>query len=105
ITYTSEIPEYDSDFSNSGFGYAQGVDVFWRDSKSLKNIDYWVSYSFLDTQRRYQNFPQEAQPSFVNRHNFSVVGKYWINDLRSQVGLSYAFASGRNYTDPNQEGF
>jgi len=79
--------------------------VFWRDSKSIKNLDYWVSYSFLDTERDYRSFPAAAQPSFVNKHNMSIVGKYWINDLRSQLGLTYAYASGRNYTNPNASGF
>ncbi len=91
--------------SNKGFGYAKGLDVFWRDSKTLKNFDYWISYSFLDSERKYKNYPMEAQPNFVNKHNLSVIGKYWIDDWKSQVGFSYGFASGRPYTDPNSEGF
>ena len=35
--------------NNNGSGYAKGVELFWRDKKSLKNIDYWVSYSYLDS--------------------------------------------------------
>mgnify|MGYP000580514224 FL=1 len=64
-----------------------------------------MSYSLLDTKRDYRNYPSEAQPNFANTHNLSIVGKYWINDWRSQVGFSYAFASGRTYTDPNTTGF
>ena len=59
----------------------------------------------LDTKRDYKNFPIAAQPNFANTHNLSVVGKYWIDSWKSQVGLSYNFASGRSYTDPNQMGF
>jgi len=33
------------------------------------------------------------------------VGKYWIEKWKSQVGVSYNFASGRTYTDPNRDGF
>ena len=68
-------------------------------------MDYWISYSFLDTERDYKHYPYAAKPSFVNTHNLSVVGKYWIDHWRSQVGFSYAFATGRNYTDPNIDGF
>ena len=86
-------------------GYASGVDVFWRDNESFKNLEYWVSYSYLDTERDHRNFPTQARPAFASEHNFSVVTKYWIEDWKSQVGFSYVFASGRNYTDPNSPGF
>ena len=106
-----DLLHYDSDngfisnVSNNGNGYAKGLDLFWRDSKSLKYIDYWVSYSYLDTKRKYKNYPTEAQPNFANKHNLSLVGKYWIDDWKSQVGFSYSFATGRTYTNPNMEGF
>jgi hypothetical protein len=91
--------------SNDGFGYAKGLDMFWRDSKTIKNLDYWISYSFLDSRRKYKDYPLESQPNFVNTHNLSVIGKYWIDDWKSQVGFSYGYASGRTYTNPNSEGF
>ena len=34
-----------------------------------------------------------------------MVGKYWIDKWRSQVGFSYALASGRTFTNPNEPGF
>lgn len=105
VKYNSELIDFDTNFDNSGSGYAKGIDLFWRDNKNIKNVDYWVSYSFLDTERDYKNYPYAAQPNFVNTHNLSVVGKYWVDTLKSQVGFSYAFASGRNYTDPNTDGF
>jgi len=105
ITYDSEFIDFETGIANDGYGYAKGLDLFWRDSKTIKNIDYWVSYSYLDTKRKYRNYPMEAQPNFANTHNLSVVGKYWISDWKSQVGFSYAYATGRSYTDPNMEGF
>lgn len=105
LKYNTEIPEFDSNYSNTGFGYAQGLDLFWRDNKSIKNTDYWLSYSYLDTKRDYQKFPEQATPNFANTHNFSAVAKYWIDDWKSQVGFSYTFASGRPYTDPNTDAF
>ena len=105
VKYDTDFASFDSNYDNEGNGFSKGIDFFWRDSKSIKNLDYWVSYSFLDTERDYRNFPRAAEPSFVNKHNISVVGKYWIDDLRSQLGVSYAYASGRNYTNPNEIGF
>lgn len=105
VKYNTEFPAFSSVYNNLGDGYSQGIDLFWRDNKSFKNLDYWVSYSYLDTERDYRNFPSAAVPSFVNNHNFSVVGKYWINSLKSQIGMSYAFATGRTYTNPNEAGF
>lgn len=94
-----------SNYSNFGEGYAKGIDVFWRDNKNIKNTDYWISYSFLDTERDYKNYPTKATPSFASTHNLSVVAKHWVADWKSQIGFSYNFASGRNYTNPNEVGF
>lgn len=105
VKYDTEFADFNSNFNNNGYGFAKGIDFFYRDSKTIKNVDYWVSYSLLDTKRDYKNYTMEAQPNFANTHNVSVVGKYWINDWRSQVGFSYALASGRTFTNPNEAGF
>ena len=105
IKYDTEFPGFESIYTNKGDGYAQGIDIFWRDNESIKNVDYWISYSYLDTERKYQNFPVNATPSFVNTNNLTVVGKYWVDDWKSQIGFSCQFASGRTYTNPNTQGF
>lgn len=105
VKYNTELPEFDSAYNNKGKGYARGIDLFWRDNKGIKNLDYWLSYSFLDTQRDFRNYPNSSQPSFANKHNASLVTKYWIEKWKSQMGLTYRFASGRTYTDKNKEGF
>ena len=105
IKYDDEFTTFDTNFSNDGYGFAKGIDLFWRDNKSIKNTDYWVSYSYLDSKRNFRDYPMEAQPNFANTHNLSVVGKYFIDDWKSQVGFSYAFGSGRTHTNPNIEGF
>ncbi|HYC83689.1 MAG TPA: TonB-dependent receptor [Chryseosolibacter sp.] len=94
-----------SDLDNSGEGYARGFELFWRDGESVKKLDYWLSYSFLDTEREYLNFPVAAVPTFASRHNFSAVAKYFVTDLRSQLGATYSFASARPYHDPNTSSF
>lgn len=105
VTFEGEFASFDSNYGNDGDGYAQGIDIFWRDDNTIKNVDYWVSYSYLDTKRMYLNYPTEATPSFANTHNLSVVGKYWVGDWKSQFGISYQHASGRSYTNPNEPGF
>jgi hypothetical protein len=105
VKYDTDIPQFDSNYNNLGSGYATGLDIFWRDNKNIKNLDYWISYSFLDTARDYLNFKERATPNFAPKHNFSVVTKYWINDWRSQVGFSYTYASGRPFDNPNTNEF
>lgn len=105
VKFDTEFESFTSNFNSDGSGYAQGLDVFWRDNTSVKNLDYWVSYSLLDTQRNHRNFPNQAQPNFASKHNFSIVGKYWVESLKSQIGLDYTHASGRPYTNPNTNQF
>ncbi|MDN5203973.1 TonB-dependent receptor [Fulvivirgaceae bacterium BMA10] len=92
-------------YDNTGVGHARGIDIFWRDNQTLKNVDYWISYSFLDTKRDYRNFPYSAVPRFASSHNFSVVYKHFIEDIKSQIGATYSFTSARPFHDPNQSGF
>ncbi len=94
-----------SNFSNNGEGYAKGLDVFWRDGNSIKNLEYWISYSYTDTKRDYKNYTAEVTPSFVAAHSLSLVTKYWISDWKSQVGFTQQFSSGRPYNNPNETAF
>jgi len=105
IKYNDEMPQFNSVFDNTGYGYASGLDLFWRDNQSIDYLDYWISYSYLNTERDYRNYTQQATPNFAAKHNFSVVTKYFITDWRSQVGLSYNYAAGRPYNDPNTPDF
>ncbi len=91
--------------NTKGTGYAQGFELFWRDNKSVRNLDYWVSYSYLDTERNYLNFPISAIPTFASQHNFSVVGKRFITAIKSQLGVTYSYSSPRVFNDPNNETF
>ncbi|MFD2527312.1 carboxypeptidase-like regulatory domain-containing protein [Flavihumibacter stibioxidans] len=83
--------------NNNGNGYAKGAEVFWRDRKSIKGVDYWVSYSFLDTRRDYLNYPYSLQPNFAANHTASLVVKKFISKWKTQVNGSYSFATGRPY--------
>ncbi|MBK7939631.1 MAG: TonB-dependent receptor plug domain-containing protein [Lewinellaceae bacterium] len=91
--------------NNAGHGYARGVDVFFRDQKTIRRGDYWISYSYLDTRRDYRDFPGPAIPVFAAAHNASIVYKQWFPTCNTAVGATYAFQSPRPYHDPNQAGF
>jgi len=101
VKYNTAFTLPTSTFNNTGDGFAKGLDIFWRDNKTLKNTEYWMSYSYLDTKRNYQNYPTQATPDFASKHNASLVVKRWVEDWKSQIGFSYNYASGRSYTDPN----
>ncbi len=91
--------------NNNGDGFAKGLEIFWRDRKSIKDIDYWVSYSFLDSKRNFQNYDQSLFPSFAAKHTLSVVAKKFVTDWKTGFNMSYTYASGRPFynfqTDAN----
>jgi hypothetical protein len=105
IKYEAVDKSSSVNYNNTGSGYAKGLDIFWKDEKSFRNLQYWISYSYLDTERNYKDYPEQAEVNFSNKHNLSVVGKYWISALQSQVGFNYKFASGRAYNNHNEEEF
>ncbi len=82
---------------NNGSGYARGIEIFLRDKKTIKNADFWISYSFLDTQRDFLNFPYRMAPNFAAKHSASFVLKKFVTKLKTNFNMSYSFASGRPY--------
>ena len=83
--------------NNNGNGFAKGFEIFWRDKKTIKNVDYWISYSYLDTKRDFINFPSSIQPSFAAKHTAAFVFKKFVLPWKTQFNLSYNFATGRPY--------
>ncbi len=83
--------------NNNGYGNAKGIEFFWRDKKTIKNVDYWISYSYLDTKRDFLNYPYAIQPSFAATHTASFVFKRFFLPIKTQFNLSYNFATGRPY--------
>lgn len=105
VQYDTREIVYNSVFNNNGSGYAKGLDLFWRDSNLYKNLEYWISYSYIDSERQYKNFPTMATPNFIANHSLSIVTKYFITDWKSQIGFTNSYSSGRPYNDPNQAQF
>jgi outer membrane cobalamin receptor len=96
------ISDRDKNFDNLGYGYARGIDVFWRDEMTIPGADYWISYSFLDTKRKYLDYPILSTPGFASKHNISFVYKHWIQRINLMAGITYSYSSGRPYFNPQR---
>lgn len=94
-----------NNLNNGGSGYARGIDLFFRDKKSIPAGDYWISYSYLDTKRDFRNYPTLATPPFAANHTLNIVYKQYIPKLKSEIGTTYSFATGRTFYNPNQSNF
>ncbi len=106
VKYDPDAMYDPSSYYNTGSGYARGFDIFWRDSySSFKHVDYWISYSFLDTKRDYRDFPERSIPIFASKHNISIAYKQFFPRLRSFLSRTYTYASPRPYNDLNTVGF
>jgi hypothetical protein len=84
-------------YNNNGFGYAKGFELFLRDKKTIKNFDYWISYSYLDTKRDYLNYPGKLQPYFAAPHTASIVTKRFVTEWKAGFNVTYTYATGRPY--------
>ena len=96
---TGSVNGRQSAVSNKGYGDAKGFEFFWRDKTTIKNVDYWVSYSYLDTKRDFLNYPTVIEPSFAAKHTTSLVIKKFVTNLKTQFNASYTYATGRPYYD------
>jgi hypothetical protein len=94
--YNDLVKTYPS-YNNDGSGDAKGFELFWRDKKSIKGLDYWVSYSWLDTKRDFLNYPQQLQPTFAANHTASLVVKKFFTKINTGFNMTYSFATGRPY--------
>ena len=97
----ADLVKTSPNLNNNGFGYARGIDLFWRDKKTFKGVDYWISYSYLDTKRDFRNYPSQVTPEFGAKHRLNIVYKQFFSKLRSYVGATYSIASGRPFYNPN----
>jgi len=90
--------------NNDGFGEAKGIEFFWRDKKTIRNLDYWISYSYLDTKRDFLNFPFAITPNFAAKHTASLVVKKFMVPWKVQFNGAYNYASSRPYYNIVPEG-
>lgn len=95
-------------YSSEGYGYSRGVDVMFKSGFSTGKdqvLEYILGYSFNDSKRKYLSYMNEVVPPFITRHTASLVLNYTnIKQLKSIIGVTNRYASGRTYTDPNEIG-
>lgn len=89
--------QYQVAYDNGGNGYAKGIELFWRDKKTFKDIDYWLTYSYLDSKRDFLNYPFSLAPNFASKHTLSAVAKKFVTDWKTGFNLSYTYSKGRPY--------
>ncbi len=97
LVKTGSVNFRESAINNKGFGDAKGFEFFWRDKKTIKDLDYWISYSYLDTKRDFLNFPFAITPNFAARHTSSLVVKKFVQKLKTNFNGAYNYSSGRPY--------
>lgn len=85
--------------NSGGGGFAKGVELFWRDKKTFKEFDYWLTYSYLDSKRDFLNYPFSLAPNFASKHTLNAVAKKFIMDWKTGFNLSYTYSKGRPYYD------
>jgi outer membrane receptor for ferrienterochelin and colicin len=85
---------YSTNIGNDGNGYARGVDVFWK--KNIGMLEYWLSYSYIDTKRKYLTFTERLNPGNIAEHSFKFETKYWVSPIKSMLAASNILETGKN---------
>lgn len=104
LVKTGTVNFREAAINNNGFGDAKGFEFFWRDKKTIKNLDYWISYSYLDTKRDFLTFPFAITPNFAAKHTSSLVVKKFVQKMKTNVNVAYNYASGRPYYNIGYDG-
>jgi vitamin B12 transporter len=97
LVKTAVVNNAERAVSNNGYGFAKGFELFYRDKKTIKNVDYWISYSYLDTKRDFLNYPSSIEPGFAAKHTANLVVKKFVSKLKTQFNANYVWSSGRPY--------
>lgn len=86
--------------TSGGYGYSRGIDLFFRDRVSIKNLEYQLSYMYNISKRKYQRCSELTTPQYATRHNAALVVKYSLPRLHSIISLTNRFSTGRPYHNP-----
>lgn len=90
--------------TSGGYGYSRGMDLFFRDRVSIKNLEYQLSYTYNISKRKYQRCSELTTPQYATRHNAALVVKYSLSRLHSIISLTNRFSTGRPYHNPSLPG-
>jgi len=82
-------------YVSSGFGYARGVDFFIK--KSFEKIEGRIAYSYLTSERNWQDYAGLFPPDFDITHNLSAILNISLTSS-FQIGTKYMYATGKPFT-------
>lgn len=97
------LEEVDADaacLTSNGYGHSRGIDLFFRDRTSFRNLEYQLSYTYNICKRKYREYAELTTPQYATRHNAACVVKYSLPRLRTIVSVTDRFSSGRPYHNP-----
>jgi hypothetical protein len=101
-----KLPLLDNNiYSSSGYGHSRGIDFFLEDETCIRNLRSTIAYSYNDSKRLYLDYTELSQPQYATSHNFNVSFRYYFPPIKTYLGISNLFASGRPYHDPGKSGF
>lgn len=90
--------------TSGGYGHSKGFDLFFRDVSSFRRLEYQLSYTYNLSRRKYQEYAELTTPQYATRHNAALTLKYSLPRLRSVIGLTDRFSSGRPWHNPDRPG-
>ncbi|MEJ2567848.1 MAG: TonB-dependent receptor, partial [candidate division WOR-3 bacterium] len=99
--YERLLKEDDSlNYISSGYGYAKGIDFFVK--KSFEKIEGRIAYSYLKSERHWQDYPGLFPPDFDITHNLSAILN--LNPVAFlQFGIKYMYATGKPFTPAGED--
>ena len=92
-------------YSSLGYGKSNGIDLYLSGKSDFFGLKYTLSYSYNDSKRLYKDYTEESVPLFSTNHNASFSLLYSIPSIKTQVGVTHTYASGRPFKNPNKSGF
>lgn len=89
------LKDSEENFTNKGYGYAYGLDLFAK--RSYKKFNGWISYSYLDAERKWMNSPRLSPTDFDITHNLNSILEINVSD-HWKCGFAYRYATGKPYS-------
>jgi len=89
------LDDEETNYSNKGEGYAYGADFFLKGT--LPFISGWVSYSYLQSERKELDHLELVPTDYDINHNITAALKTQINTLNN-AGVTYRYTTGKPYT-------
>jgi vitamin B12 transporter len=85
----------DANYTNGGYGYAYGADVFIKGT--LPFISGWFSYSYLQSNRKELSYSELVPTDYDINHNLTSVLKTQFG-INNNISLTYRYSTGKPYT-------